>query len=347
MPSYRTDSNAKKLALQERALPITTFRGQVHPEASSKPEPLHLLPELAALIAKVAKSTTTLYATKWKGSCYELTRTADGKKLVELLLLLSPILDRTAYGLRFDPRIEGFALFARDAGLLAVDPESLAHGMRHEAQTYAAKLNWLVQRLRDSLGNRAFASQLQTHQRLVKERRRAHDAYFKPLVKDHPAATVLRLEVRHENPQIISGTLAQWIPRMHEYLAKWQAAVRADHGSVIVGGSSKLDCDRTDEVFASVVLLVDGVEPDDLAPMHEDLDQVSRSATGNGLYVLNCKATSTPMGYRSSQGHESEGSLRDELIDATIYQVCTDEFYGLVFENGAPTHALWPLSSSA
>jgi hypothetical protein len=194
MPSYRSDPIAVKLALQERALPIATFLGHVPSDLSPKPEPLHLLPELAACIGKIAKSTRTLFNAKWKGSGYELIPAADGKKLLELLLPLLRILDRTAYGFRLDPRIEGFALLARDAGMIAVDPESLAHGMRHEAQTYAAKLNWLVQRLRETVGTRAFASHLQTHQRLVKERRRAHDAYYKPLVKNHPAATVLRLE---------------------------------------------------------------------------------------------------------------------------------------------------------
>lgn len=294
--------------------------------------------DLLALVGKIGKSKSNAFKVKSTNLGDTVQASALGHHLLECLPGLGIALSAPPE-VRFDPRIEVAVTAVRERGPFICNPEALRALMLCDPWTAANVLNGLVDQLRHVVNTRAFIHQLQRHKDKQSTRLRDLVAYFKRVARLHPAATVMRLELRaHRHAGRHGHCLQLCVAGLDQTLREWLRQAESSYGEAIAAHAWKIDHDSAEGFFAHVVLAVDGPQGGEIAGVERNIGETWRSMAGEAGYVLSCKGEGLELEFRGGRHDAWNYSLDEELCDAAIFLAGTDSLFAWNVDGKPPTH---------
>lgn len=337
MLHQRPFSLALHQAQLERARPSQLLVNQRDGLASQQVFDVQVLIDLINLVEKIGKSKSNAFKVKVTKMGAVVQISALGHQLLEYVPWLGLTL-RAASEVRFDPRIDVAAVAARDRGLSVYDVDTLRSMLFCDPWPAVNVLNGFVDQVRHAVNIRAFMHHMQRHKDKHATSLRELTAYFKRVADLHPAASVMRLELRghpHAGGQhrFLQSSAATLVQALHDWLRQAESA----YGKIIVAHAWKVDFDGADGFFAHVALVVDGPQPAEFEVMEGSLAGSWRSMAGGGSYCLSCKGAAMELEYRGGRRDAWNYSLNEELRDAAIFLAGTDSLFAWDFDGKPPT----------
>lgn len=339
----RSLSRATHFAHLERSRPSQLLANEGEGVVSWPVRHCLSLIDLVAIVGKIGKSTGNSFKVKQGNTGCVVQISALGHQLLDVLTTLHSALTAPPE-VSFDPRINLMVAVARERGLPTLRLDLVKDMLLHDPWGTANVLNGFIDEVRHIVNGRSFMHQLQRHKDKYATRLRELSTYFKRAATLHPDATVMRLELhsyqnRLHNPRFVQNIVAD----LHVWSQEWLRQAISAYGEIIVANSWKLDQEMSAGFFVHVVLVVDGPQPSELQSMVRSLTESWCSIAGAGSYVQNCKGPTIELEYRGRRTDAWNGSLDDELRDAAIFQVNTDELFAWEFNGKPPTSGRGPM----
>jgi len=337
MLHQRPFSLALHQAHLERARPPQLLANERDGLASQQVFDVLVLIDLINLVEKMGKSKSNAFKVKVAKMGAVVQISALGHQLLEYVPWLGMAL-RAVSEVRFDPRIDVAAVAARDRGLSVYDVNTLRSMLYRDPWPAVNVLNGFVDQVRHAVNTRAFIHHMQRHKDKQATSLRELTAYFKRVADQHPAATVLRLELRG-HPQaggqhrFLQSSAVSLVQALNDWLRQAESA----YGKTIVAHAWRIDFDSSEGFFAHIALVVDGPQPTELQAMERSLDASWRSMAGGASYCLTCKGAAVELEYRGGRPDAWNYSLNEELRDAAIFLVGTDSLFAWDFDGKPPT----------
>lgn len=330
------------LALQhahlERARPTGLLRHERDGFMSLQVRDVLVLIDLINIVGKIGKSRGNAFKVKHTSTGAVMQISALGHQLLECLPALGLGL-AAAPEMCFDPRVDVAVIAARDQGLSVNSVETLRVMLFRDPWPAANVLNGFVDQVRHVGNSRAFMHHMQRHKEKLATQLREATAYFKRVAARHPAATVLRLELRaHPHAGVQWKFLQSSVASLHQAFHDWLRQAQSAYGEIIAGHAWKIDLDGLEGFFVHVALVVDGPQLAELQAMERALGESWRSMAGGASYVLSCKGDAMELQYRGGRPAAWNYSLNEELHDAAIFMAGTDSLFAWDFDGKPLTH---------